>query len=82
MTPQETVCLACGAQVRDNQPKADARSTFRSLVKYFLIFTAALTVLSLFIDVGVPFAALASVTFVLFLAFSSAQEMLLDREKD
>jgi len=82
MTNAETTCLSCGGVVQDNKPKSDFKTRFRTGIKYFLFAMMGLTVVSLFVSVGPSFATCISVTIVLFLAKSSAEEMLLDREKE
>ena len=82
MTSAELECLNCGNKIQDNRPKSDAKSRFRTAIKYATFACAALTVASLFVTVGPSFATCASVTVVLFLVLSSAQEMLIDREKE
>lgn len=81
MTTHETECLNCGGKVQ-GKPKSDARSRFRTAIKLLVIACAALTVASLFVSVGPSFATCASVTVVLFLVLNSAEEMLIDRDKD
>lgn len=82
MTVQESECLNCGSKVQDNKPKSDARSRFRTVIKVLVFGCAALTVASLFVSVGPSFATCASVTVVLFLVLNSAEEMLIDRDKE
>jgi hypothetical protein len=82
MTPAEQVCISCGTPAEEKKNKSDAKTRFRTIIKYFMFITAGMSVASLFVDVGPSFATCASVTVVLFLALSSAQEMLIDREKD
>ncbi|MEO8096494.1 MAG: hypothetical protein ABI811_02250 [Acidobacteriota bacterium] len=82
MTPTETVCISCGSAVQDNKPKSDAKTRFRTGIKFFMFGSAGLTLASLFVSVGPSFATCAAVTVVLFLAKSSAEEMLIDREKE
>ena len=81
MIPTETECLNCGNKVQNNRPKSDAKSRFRTTIKYLTFGCAGLTLASLFVSVGPSFPTCASVTVVLFLVLSSAQEMLMDREK-
>ncbi len=81
MTATETECLNCGNKVQDNRPKSDAKTRFRTAIKYLTFGCAGLTIASLFVSVGPSFATCASVTVVLFLVLSSAEEMLIDREK-
>jgi hypothetical protein len=82
MMNDETVCIACGGAVQDDKPKSDAKSKFRTFIKFFMLFTALLGLASLFFETGVSFTTCMAVTIVLFLALSSAQEMLIDREKE
>jgi len=82
MTSTETTCISCGAAVVDSKPKTDAKSMFRTGIKYFMFFCGGLAVVSLFVDVGPSFATCAILTVLLGLVRSSAEEMLIDREKD
>lgn len=82
MLATETKCLNCGGVVHDEAPKSDAKSRFRTGIKYFMFLCAGLSVLSLFINVGPSFAVCASMTLLLGIILSSAEAMLIDREKD
>jgi len=82
MTNAETHCLSCGQIVQDTKPKSDVRTRFRTGIKYFMFFCGALSIVSLFVDVGPSFAVCASITLLLGLIQSSAEEMLIDREKE
>ncbi len=82
MTSTETQCVSCGQVVQDVKPKSDAKTRFRTGIKYFMFFCAGLSLISLFVDVGPSFPVCASMTFLLALIQSSAQEMLIDREKE
>ena len=82
MTNAETQCLSCGQIVQDNKPKSDAKSRFRTGIKYFMFFCGGLSIVSLFVDVGPSFPVCASMTLLLGLIQSSAEEMLIDREKE
>lgn len=82
MTAQETECLSCGGKIQNNKPKSDARSRFRTGIKLLAFACSALTIASLFVSVGPSFATCASVTIVLFLVLNSAEEMLIDRDKE
>lgn len=82
MLATETQCVNCGGVVQDNKPKSDAKSRFRTGIKYFMFACAGLSVLSLFIDVGPSFTVCASMTLLLGIIHSSAEEMLIDREKE
>jgi hypothetical protein len=82
MLQTETKCLNCGGVVEEDKPKTDGRTLFRTGIKYFMYFCGILAVVSLFVDVGPSFATLAILTVLLGLILSSAQEMLIDREKE
>jgi hypothetical protein len=82
MTPTETKCISCGWVVQDDKPKSDAKSRFRTAIKYFMFVCGGLTILSLFTNVGASFFTLAALTVLLGLIRSSAEEMLIDREKE
>jgi hypothetical protein len=82
MTPTELECISCGGKVQDEKPKSDAKTMFRTAIKYFMFFCGALAVAALFVDIGPSFTTCAIVTVVLGLVRSSAEEMLIDREKD
>lgn len=81
MTPDEKECLNCGAPIHVDTRKDDFKARFRTVIKYFMYGAAILTLASLFVDVGVPFVMGISVTIVLFLVLSSAQEMLIDQDE-
>jgi hypothetical protein len=82
MLPTETECISCGGVVQDNKPKSDAKSRFRTGIKYFMFACAGLSVVSLFVDVGPSFMICVSMTVLLGIIRSSAEEMLIDREKE
>ena len=82
MLTTETQCVNCGGIVQDNKPKSDAKSRFRTGIKYFMFACAGHSVLSLFINVGPSFMVCASMTLLLGIIRSSAEEMLIDREKE
>lgn len=82
MLATETQCVNCGGVVQDNKPRSDAKSRFRTGIKYFMFACAGLSVLLLFIDVGPSFIICASMTLPLGIIHSSAEEMLIDREKE
>ena len=80
MTKDEKECLSCGSAVAE-PPKSDFSTRGRAIVKYFFLFSAVLTVISLLTPWGPPFMTSLCVTIVLFLVRSSWNEMLVDREK-
>jgi hypothetical protein len=67
--------------VQDAAPKSDAKTRFSATIKYFMFLCGGLTVLSLFMDVGPSFMTCLSITLLLGLVRSSADEMLIDRDK-
>ena len=82
MTPTEKECLACGSPVASDKPKFNTKAHFRGFIKYFMFVCMALTVLSLFMNVGPSFMTCAIMTVVLGMARSSMDEMMIDREKE
>jgi len=80
MTMEEKECLACGTAVPE-PPKSDFRTRGRTFVKYFFLFSAVWTLISLFTPYGGSFMGSMCVTIVLFLVRSSWNEMLLDRDQ-
>lgn len=82
MLNTETECMNCGAPVRDTSAKSDAKSRFRTGIKYFMYVCGGMAVASLFVDVGASFMTLVAITILLGLVLSSAEEMLIDREKE
>lgn len=82
MLATETQCVNCGGVVQDTKPKSDAKSRFRTGIKYFMFACAGLSVLALFVDVGPSFMVCACMTLLLGIIRSSAEEMLIDREKE
>ncbi len=82
MTQDEKECLTCGAVIEEKRSKSDAKSKFRTIIKYIMYLSAAMSLASLFVNVGVSFMTCISVTIVQFLALSSANEMLIDRDKE
>ena len=80
MTQDEKTCLACGASVVE-APKSDFSTKGRMIIKYFFLFSAALTVISLLTPWGPPLMTSFCVTVVLFLVRSSWNEMLVDRDE-
>jgi hypothetical protein len=81
MTPTELTCISCGTPVPPDKPKFDARARLFGFIKYFMFACAAMTVLSLFMNVGPSFMTCAIMTLVLGLVRSSADEMMVDQEK-
>lgn len=79
MTKEERVCLICGAS-QVEPPKSDFRTRGRTLIKWFSLFSAALTVVSLLTPWGGSSVTWLCVTMVLFLVRSSWNEMVADRE--
>jgi hypothetical protein len=75
----EKQCLVCGA-AQVEPPKSDFSTRGRVLIKWFFLFSAALTLISLLTPWGGSFITWLCVTIVLFLVRSSWNEMLVDRE--
>ena len=80
MTPKETTCPNCGSASKPKSEKGGFKSRFRTAVKIFFLLSAVLSVVALFTDYGPPFLTCVSVTLVLLLVKSSADEMLVDGE--
>lgn len=81
MTPTETECLNCGATIEVKTAKDDAKARFKTVIKLMMYASAAMSVASLFVNVGPSFITCACVTVVLFLVLSSAEDMLIGNTK-
>ena len=81
MTPDESHCLNCGSSATREDPRLNLRLRCRAGVKWMLIVSALMTVVSLVTSYGPPFITSCAVTVVLFLVKTSADEMLFDHDK-
>jgi len=76
----EEICWACGSKVRSTKDPVSIHQRFSTIVNFCFIFSAVITVGSLFLDVMPPFGRCLTVTVVLLLVKSSAAQMM-EREK-
>ena len=80
MKATETVCWACGSEVKPPDLPMGLGKRFAGLINFMFILSLVVTVASLFTDLMPPFLRCATVSAVLFLVKSSAGQMT-DREK-
>jgi hypothetical protein len=80
MTKDEQTCISCGAS-KIPPPKSDFKTKGRTMIHYFFLLSAVMTVMSLLTPWGPPFMMSVCVTLVLLLVKSSWNEMLADREE-
>jgi hypothetical protein len=72
----ETECYACGSPVATDTGRINFARRFASGIHIAFLICAVLTVLSLFLDISIPFAKLLPTTLVLLIVKSSAVEMM------
>ena len=72
----EIECYACGATVKQETNQTSFGKRFATILKFAFIASAILTVASLFFDATPSFGKCITVTLVLLLAKSSADQML------
>lgn len=82
MTPDEVECINCGARAKPDTTNATRGQRFRKAIKFFFLFSAGLSAVSLLTPWGPPFMTSICVTFVLLLVKSSADEMIKDAESE
>ena len=75
MQKDETKCFLCGAELPPDRTKKTLQERFASIVKGALIFSAVLTVASLFTDFTPSFIKCSITTVVLGMVLKSAQQM-------